>query len=94
MKASFVSNMSLQNAMRLTVSKAQKEMVQLQEETVTGRHADVGATLGAKTARTLNLHRDLQRMEALKSTIAPPYAGAFRLCRHSLSPIHSTQQHA
>ncbi len=70
MKASFVSNMSLQNAMRLTVSKAQKEMVQLQEETVTGRHADVGATLGAKTARTLNLHRDLQRMEALKSTNA------------------------
>lgn len=70
MKASFVSNMSLQNAMRLTVSKAQKEMVQLQEETVTGRHADVGATLGAKTARTLNLHRDLQRMESLKSTNA------------------------
>jgi len=43
MKASFVSNMSLQNAMRITVSKAQKEMLQRQEETVTGRHADVGA---------------------------------------------------
>ena len=70
MKASFVSNMSLQNAMRLTVSKAQREMTQLQEETVTGRHADVGATLGAKTARTLDLHRDLQRMESLKSTNA------------------------
>ena len=70
MKASFVSNISLQNSMRLTVSKAQKEMVQLQEETVTGRHADVGATLGAKTSRTLNLHRDLQRMESLKSTNA------------------------
>lgn len=70
MKASFVSNISLQNSMRLTVSKAQKEMVQLQEETVTGRHADVGATLGAKTARTLNLHRDLQRMESLRSTNA------------------------
>jgi flagellar hook-associated protein 3 FlgL len=70
MKASFVSNISLQNAMRITVSSAQKEMVQLQEETVTGRHADVGAVLGAKTARTLNLHRDLQRMESLKSTNA------------------------
>ncbi|QRI63692.1 flagellar hook-associated family protein [Shinella sp. PSBB067] len=70
MKASFVSNMSLQNTMRLTVAKAQKEMQQLQEETVTGRHADVGAVLGAKTARTLNLHRDLQRMESLKSTNA------------------------
>lgn len=70
MKASFVSNMSLQNAMRLTVSQAQREMLQVQEETVTGRHADVGATLGAKTARALNLHRDLQRMESLKSTNA------------------------
>lgn len=70
MKASFISNMSLQNAMRLTVAKAQKEMMQLQEEMVTERHADVGAVLGAKTARTLNLHRDLQRMEALKSTNA------------------------
>ncbi|WP_411033968.1 flagellar hook-associated family protein [Shinella sp. BYT-45] len=70
MKTSFVSNMSLQNAMRLTVAKAQTEMLQLQEETVTGRHADVGAVLGAKTARTLNLHRDLQRMESLKSTNA------------------------
>ncbi len=70
MKASFVSNMSLQNAMRLTVSSAQKEMLQVQEESVTGRHSDVGAVLGAKTARTLNLHRDLQRMESLKSTNA------------------------
>lgn len=70
MKASFVSNMSLQNAMRLTVASAQKEMLQLQEETVTGRHSDVGAVLGAKTTRTLNLHRDLQRMELLKSTNA------------------------
>ncbi len=70
MKTSFVSNMSLQNAMRLTVASAQKEMLKLQEETVTGRYADVGAELGAKTARTLNLHRDLQRMESLKSTNA------------------------
>lgn len=70
MKTSFVSNMSLQNAMRLTVSSAQKEMLQVQEESVTGRHSDVGAVLGAKTARTLNLHRDLQRMESLKSTNA------------------------
>lgn len=70
MKASFVSNMSLQNAMRITVASAQKEMLKVQEESVTGRHADVGAELGAKTARTLNLHRDLQRMESLKSTNA------------------------
>lgn len=70
MKTSFVSNVSLQNTLRMTVAKAQGELLKLQEETVTGRHADVGVTLGAKTARTLNLHRDLQRMESLKSTNA------------------------
>lgn len=70
MKTSFVSNLSVQNAMRQTVARAQKELLQLQEETVTGRHADIGSVLGAKTARTLNLHRDLQRMDALKSTNA------------------------
>jgi flagellar hook-associated protein 3 FlgL len=60
--------MSLQNSMRLTVARAQNELLKLQEETVTGRYADVGAVLGAKTARTLNLHRDVQRLDALKST--------------------------
>jgi flagellar hook-associated protein 3 FlgL len=84
MKASFVSNMSLQNAMRLTVATAQKEMLKVQEESVTGRHSDVGAVLGAKTARTLNLHRDLQRMESLKSTNAltfPPHRKPWARCR-------------
>ena len=70
MKTSFVSNMSFQTSMRLTIAKVQNEMMKAREEAVTGRHADVGVALGAKTARTLNLHRDLQRMEALKSTNA------------------------
>ena len=70
MKTSFVSNLTIQNSMLQTSAKAQQEMLKLEEETVTGRHADIGVTLGAKTARTLNLHRDLQRMESLLSTNA------------------------
>lgn len=70
MKTSFVSNMTMQNSLLRTIAQAQTELMQRQKETVTGRHADVGAVLGAKTARTLNLHRDLQRLESLLSTNA------------------------
>lgn len=68
MKTTFVSNMSMQNTLLRTISEAQTELMQKQKETTTGRHADVGAVLGAKTARTLNMHRDLQRLESLLST--------------------------
>lgn len=68
MKTSFVSNMTMQSTLLRTIAEAQTELMQKQKETVTGRHADVGAVLGAKTARTLNLHRDLQRLESLLST--------------------------
>ncbi|MCF3639557.1 flagellar hook-associated family protein [Rhizobium sp. TRM95111] len=70
MKTSFVSNLSMQNTMTQAIAKAQQELVRLNEELVTERHADVGTVLGAKTARTLNLHRDLQRLESLSSTNA------------------------
>lgn len=68
MKTSFVSNMAMQNTLLRTISEAQLELMQRQKEVVTNRHADLGAELGAKTARTLNLHRDLQRLESLGST--------------------------
>lgn len=68
MKTSFVSNMTMQSTLLRTIAEAQTELMQKQKETVTGRHADVGAVLGANTARTLNLHRDLQRLESLLST--------------------------
>ncbi|MCA1441186.1 flagellar hook-associated family protein [Ensifer sp. IC4062] len=68
MKTSFVSNLAVQNAMRLTIQQQQAEMLNLQKELTTGRHADVGLTLGATTSRSLNLQRELARMNALTST--------------------------
>lgn len=70
MKTSFVSNMTMQSTLLRTIAEAQTELMQRQKETTTGRHADVGAVLGAKTARTLNLHRDLQRLDSLLATNA------------------------
>lgn len=70
MKTSFVSNITMQTTLLRTISEAQSELMDRQKEIVTLRHADLGAELGAKTARTLNLHRDLQRLQSLQSTNA------------------------
>jgi flagellar hook-associated protein 3 FlgL len=68
MKTSFVSNIAMQTTLLRTISEAQSELMDRQKELVTLRHADLGVELGAKTARTLNLHRDLQRLQSLQST--------------------------
>lgn len=68
MKTSFVSSLSIQNAMRLTIQQAQTELMKRQEEVTTGRHADLGVALGAGTAQSLDLNRDILRLENLKST--------------------------
>ncbi|MFB2549649.1 flagellar hook-associated family protein [Ensifer soli] len=68
MKTSFVSSLAVQTAMRLTIQQGQSEMVRLQEEITTGRHADLGISLGAGATRSINLQRELSRMQTLKDT--------------------------
>lgn len=70
MKTSFVSTLTVQNAMRQTIARAQQEQVKLLEESATGTHADLGVALGVRTTRSLNLHSDLERMTSLISTNA------------------------
>jgi flagellar hook-associated protein 3 FlgL len=57
MKTSFVSNLAVQNAMRLTIQQGQAELLKLQTEVTTGRHADVGLALGSSAARSVSLQR-------------------------------------
>ncbi|KEQ09415.1 flagellar hook-associated family protein [Pseudorhizobium pelagicum] len=68
MKTSFVSSLSLQTTMRTAVAKAQQDMVAAQQEVTTGRHADVGVALGATTARSLDLTRDVLRIKSMLTT--------------------------
>jgi flagellar hook-associated protein 3 FlgL len=70
MKTSFVSNLAVQNAMRLTIQQSQAEVIKLQAEVTTGRHADVGVALGGTTSRSLDLQREMARMKTLTSTNA------------------------
>ena len=67
MKTSFISSLAMQNSMRSTILKAQIEMTSLNTELTTGKHADLGVTLGANTARSIDLNRDVERLSSIVS---------------------------
>lgn len=65
MKTSFISSLAMQNSMRTMILKAQTELVNLNTELTTGTHADLGVALAANTARSLDLHRDTNRITSI-----------------------------
>jgi len=65
MKTSFVSNLALQNAMRLTIGRGQNEIQKLNTEIVTGRYSDIGLALGAKTSNSVTLNSDVTRLNSI-----------------------------
>ncbi|HEV7307455.1 flagellar hook-associated family protein [Ensifer sp.] len=68
MKTSYVSNLAIQTAMRLTIAQNQSDLLKATQEQTTGRHYDVGLTLGASTSQSLNIQREIDRLKSLKST--------------------------
>lgn len=68
MKTSFISNLSVQSAMRSTINQVQNELVQSQKEVVTGQLYNIGETLGGTTTRALDLRRERDMMENLMAT--------------------------
>jgi flagellar hook-associated protein 3 FlgL len=70
MKTSFSSNIGIQSSLAQTMAKAQKELVEANQEVSTGVHADMGVALGSSTTRSLDLTRDLLRIESLQGSNA------------------------
>ncbi len=70
MKTSFSSNIGIQSSLAQTMAKAQKELVDANQEVSTGLHADMGVALGSSTTRSLDLTRDLLRIESLQASNA------------------------
>ncbi|MGF0537364.1 flagellar hook-associated family protein [Agrobacterium sp. ES01] len=68
MKTSNISNLSVQNAMRLTILQAQNELIDTQKEVTTGQYADIGAELGSRTTLSLDLSRESTRLLSLIDT--------------------------
>jgi flagellar hook-associated protein 3 FlgL len=70
MKTSFISSMSMQTTLRHTMAKAQQQLTAATNEAATGVHNDIGVALGSATARSLDLNRDVIRIQSLIDTNA------------------------
>jgi flagellar hook-associated protein 3 FlgL len=68
MNASFISTLSLSTTLRSTVMKGQVSLSKATTEATTGRHADMGETLGALTGRDFSLRSDYARVSNLIDT--------------------------
>lgn len=68
MNTGFISTAALTEATRIALSKAQIKLVEAQKELSTGRHADVGITLGSSTARTISLRQEFARLQTIIDT--------------------------
>ncbi len=65
MRTSGISTASLVGTPRTNISRMQSDLVRLNQEVVTSRMADVGITLGARTAQSVSLHIDNDALGAL-----------------------------
>ncbi len=68
MKTTPVSTMGLINATRETRANLQFKIAEAQKEANTGRHADVGLSIGYLTERTLSLRNEMDRLKTFKDT--------------------------
>ena len=65
MKTSFVSSLSVSQAMRYSTMRTQGDLVKAQKELDTGKVFDSGLALGARTAQTITFARDLERLNGI-----------------------------
>ncbi|GGK33138.1 flagellar hook-associated family protein [Salinarimonas ramus] len=68
MKTSFVSTLGVSTATRLSLVKSQAELARASHELSSGRHADVGLTLGARTGTSVELRQELARIGTIIDT--------------------------
>lgn len=62
MKTSFVSSQGIANSVRSHLMRMQAEITKLEKEVVSGRVADSGLALGARTGQSVSLERDIDRL--------------------------------
>lgn len=62
MKVSFVSSQAISQALRYQTMSTQTQLTNAIKEMGSGRHADVGATLGARTGFSLSMSREVERI--------------------------------
>jgi len=65
MKIGSISTSAVSDAARLSLMKLQAQLVDAQKEVSTGRHVDVGLSLGDKTGQVVSLRQQHMRLEAI-----------------------------
>ncbi|MEO5323403.1 flagellar hook-associated family protein [Mesorhizobium sp. CC13] len=65
MKTTFVSSSAVSSALRYSILRQQAELTRVQKEATTGFVADRGLALGARTAQSVTLNRDLERLSGI-----------------------------
>jgi flagellar hook-associated protein 3 FlgL len=64
----FISTASLSSETKASIARIQQRLVDAQTELATGRHADVGLTLGAQTGVAVSLRQDIAQIQSIKDT--------------------------
>jgi len=70
MKVTYIASRTLSEATRLSLMMAQVRLAEAQKEVTTGRHADVGASLGFRAGHTVSLRNDYAQLGAMLDTNA------------------------
>jgi flagellar hook-associated protein 3 FlgL len=68
MVSPFISTQALNNGTRLNILKLQNRLLTAQQEVASGRHADVGVTLGGRTSETVSLRQQQARFTTIIQT--------------------------
>lgn len=62
-----VSNLSSSQSMRMTVSRLQRELVEVRTQASTGKIADRGLVLGSRASLSVDLNEQVKRIETIRS---------------------------
>jgi flagellar hook-associated protein 3 FlgL len=68
MKSTFVSTAAISQALRYSLLRMQSDLTKASKEATTGRVADVGLALGARTGYSVSLGRDVDRLKGIVDT--------------------------
>ena len=91
MKTSFVSSSALSTMLRGTILKAQDKLIDANKEMTTGRYADIGLGIGARTGLTVNQRNQHALTSGLIDTNGL-VSGQLTVTQHSLGGLLDTAQ--
>lgn len=91
MDLSFISTKALNEGNRLSVLKLQQRIAVAQKELSSGRLADVGRTLGARTSEAVSLRQDLSRLNTI-TDINALVASRLEVSQQALNGAQQTAQ--